>query len=83
MFDHLGALNTPVTDSDMVQVILNGLGPLYKPFIPSLQQRSEDVTYDKLYGLILYEEEDLIADAKSPIPLSAHITTTPQCGGRF
>ena len=33
MFDHLGALNTPVTDSDLVQVILNGLGSSYRPFI--------------------------------------------------
>ena len=83
MFDHLGALNTPVTDSDLVQVILNGLGPSYRPFIRSLQQRTEDVTYDELYGLLLCEEEDLTTDVKSPIPPSAHIATTPQRGGRF
>lgn len=46
MADRLAALQNPVNDDDLVQVITNGLGSKYRPFVRSLENHIEPVTFD-------------------------------------
>ena len=62
MFDQLTVLRNPVGEDDLVQVITNGLGSQYRPFIRSLENRPTDVTFDDLYGLLLSEKTNLNAE---------------------
>ena len=66
-----------MAESDLIQVIINGLDSYYRPFIRSIQQCQDDLTYDELYGLLLYEEEDLKADSiiKESIPPTTFYTS--------
>ncbi|KAG5611496.1 hypothetical protein H5410_022777 [Solanum commersonii] len=54
--DKLAALQHPVTDDDLVEFIVAGLGPTYRPFTRSLESCQEDISFDALYGLLLNEE---------------------------
>ena len=45
-----------------MQVIVNGLGSIYRPFVRSLENWLDAVSFDDLYGLLLSEEENLIMD---------------------
>lgn len=60
--DKLAALQHPVTDDDLVEFIVAGLGPTYRPFTRSLESRQEDISFDALYGLLLNEERQLKRD---------------------
>lgn len=41
--DKLVALQHPVNDDDLVEFIITGLGPTYRPFTRSLESRQEDI----------------------------------------
>lgn len=60
MADQLSALQNMVNDDDLIYVITNGLGVDYRPCIRSLENRSNVVTFDDLYGPLLNEETSLI-----------------------
>jgi len=51
--DKLAALQHPVTNDDLVEFVLAGLGSAYRPFTRSLELRHEDITFDAVYGLLL------------------------------
>ncbi|KAG5588873.1 hypothetical protein H5410_039387 [Solanum commersonii] len=57
--DKLAALQHPITNDDLVEFVLAGLGPAYRPFTRSLESRHDDVTFDALYGMLLNEERQL------------------------
>ena len=59
MFDKLSALGNPVSEVDLIQVLFNGLESSYRPFIRSIQQCQNDMTFDELYSLLLCEEYDI------------------------
>lgn len=61
----LVALQHIVTNDDMVEFVLVGLGPVYSPFTRSLESRQEDISFDVLYGLLLNEERQLITPPNS------------------
>ncbi|KAH0734249.1 hypothetical protein KY285_009956 [Solanum tuberosum] len=60
--DKLAALQHPVTNGDLVEFVLAGLGLAYRPFTRSLESRQEDISFDALYGLLLNEERQLKRD---------------------
>ncbi|XP_019237368.1 PREDICTED: uncharacterized protein LOC109217567 [Nicotiana attenuata] len=60
--DKLAALQHPVPNDDLVEFVLAGLGPAYRPFTRSLESRQEDISFDALYGLLLNEERQLKRD---------------------
>ena len=64
MVDQLVALQSPINDDDLVYVITSGLSPEYRPFIRSLENRTDMVTFDDLYGLLLSIEANLTTDSK-------------------
>ena len=75
---------------DLVQVITNGLGSVYHPFIRFLENHLDAVTFDDLYSLLLSEEASLVAEnlVKTSIPPSTFVTFTlptfsSRGGGQF
>ncbi|KAG5613971.1 hypothetical protein H5410_013795 [Solanum commersonii] len=58
----LAALQHPVPNDDLVEFVLAGLGPSYRPFTRSLESRHEEITFDALYRLLLNEERQLKRD---------------------
>ncbi|KAK4721423.1 hypothetical protein R3W88_011656 [Solanum pinnatisectum] len=50
--DKLVALQHPISNDDLVEFVLVGLGPSYRPFTRSLELRQEEITFDALYGLL-------------------------------
>ncbi|XP_070046946.1 uncharacterized protein [Nicotiana tomentosiformis] len=60
--DKLVALQHPVTNDDLVEFVLAGLGLAYLPFTKSLESRQHDISFDALYRLLLNEERQLKRD---------------------
>ncbi|XP_070682322.1 uncharacterized protein [Malus domestica] len=54
--DTLSLSGSPVTDSDLVAIILNNLGPAYESTVASAQARDEAITYSALEALLLGAE---------------------------
>lgn len=48
--DQLAALQHKVTEEDLVEAVLDGLGPAYRPFVRALEARLEPIGFDDLYG---------------------------------
>ncbi|KAH0773523.1 hypothetical protein KY290_010660 [Solanum tuberosum] len=57
--DRLAALQHPISNDDLVEFVLTGLGPTYRPFTRSLESRQEEISFDALYGMLLNEEWQL------------------------
>nr|XP_009786936.1 PREDICTED: uncharacterized protein LOC104234972 [Nicotiana sylvestris] len=60
--DRLAVLQHPISNDDLVEFVLAGLGPVYRPFTRSLESSQEDITFDALCGLLLNEERQLKRD---------------------
>ena len=73
MYDQLQALGSPISEDDLIHVITNGLGAVYRPFTRSLENRTTDISFDDLYGLLLSEESNLANEQmqKSVVPPTA------------
>ncbi|KAB2634316.1 hypothetical protein D8674_038372 [Pyrus ussuriensis x Pyrus communis] len=54
--DTLSPSGSPVTDSDLVAIILNNVGPAYESTVASAQARDEAITYSALEALLLGAE---------------------------
>ncbi|KAM1620427.1 hypothetical protein ACFXTN_017404 [Malus domestica] len=54
--DALAAAGTPVEESDLLHLILNGLPDDYDSFVDSIQFRLADTTVDDLHGFLLSKE---------------------------
>ena len=80
MFDQLAALENPVSEDDLVQVTVNGLGTAYRPFVRSLENRLNAIGFDDLYRLLLSEEESLAneisSDISPTVPPTTHFATS-------
>ncbi|XP_012435443.1 retrovirus-related Pol polyprotein from transposon RE1 [Gossypium raimondii] len=59
IYDQLLALNQPISEDDLVDHILRGLGPEYRPFTRNIEARLVSVKFDDLYGLLLSKESQL------------------------
>jgi len=69
-------LQHPVSNDDLVEFVLAGLGPSYRPFTRSLESRQEGINFDALYGLLLNEERQLKRD--EALTVIAHTTQYTQ-----
>nr|XP_018626993.1 uncharacterized protein LOC108945484 [Nicotiana tomentosiformis] len=73
--DRLAALQHLIPNDDLVEFVLAGLGPAYRPFTRSLESRQEDIMFDALYGFLLNEERQLKRyDTINVIAPTAHFT---------
>ncbi|KAM2815129.1 hypothetical protein PS2_041868 [Malus domestica] len=54
--DTLSLSGSPVTDSDLVAIILNNVGPAYKSTVASAQARDKAITYSALEAFLLGAE---------------------------
>ncbi|KAB2613400.1 hypothetical protein D8674_035716 [Pyrus ussuriensis x Pyrus communis] len=54
--DTLSLSGSPVTDSDLVAIILNNVGPAYESTVASAQARDEAINYSALEALLLGAE---------------------------
>ena len=64
--DQLTASGEPVTDSDLVRYILNGLGSDFNSFIVAITTRSEPLSLSDLHGFLLTHEA-LLTSQHHPI----------------
>ncbi|KAM1723462.1 uncharacterized protein LOC126606888 [Malus sylvestris] len=56
LFDSLASAGTSMTDSELIEYILDGLGHEYKEFTTSLHLR-QTLTFDEFFDLLLQEEQ--------------------------
>ncbi|CAB4273266.1 unnamed protein product [Prunus armeniaca] len=56
LFDSLNAASSTMTDEELIEYVLDGLGHEYKGFSPSLHLRPS-LSFDELYDLIVEEEQ--------------------------
>ncbi|KAF5460331.1 hypothetical protein F2P56_020209 [Juglans regia] len=54
--DAIAATGNPLPDKEFVTYLLNGLGPLYESFVTSITTRTEPITSNELYHLLLVHE---------------------------
>uniref|UniRef100_A0A2N9F3J7 Retrotransposon Copia-like N-terminal domain-containing protein n=1 Tax=Fagus sylvatica TaxID=28930 RepID=A0A2N9F3J7_FAGSY len=66
--DTLAAIDQPLPDFQLVSFLLAGLGPEYDSFVTSVQQRTEPITLDYLYGHLLTHETRL-EHSQAPVSL--------------
>ncbi|KAJ8747654.1 hypothetical protein K2173_006501 [Erythroxylum novogranatense] len=73
IFDQLGALDAAISEDDLVDHILRGLGSDYRPFVRNIEAKLQSISFDDLFGLLLSEELQLQAtsDTLNP-PAVAH-----------
>uniref|UniRef100_A0A2N9H324 Retrotransposon Copia-like N-terminal domain-containing protein n=1 Tax=Fagus sylvatica TaxID=28930 RepID=A0A2N9H324_FAGSY len=84
--DTLAAIDQPLPEFQLVSFLLAGLGPEYDSFVTSVQQRTEPITLDYLYGHLLNREIRL-EQSQAPVSLetaSANFVSrgTFSCSGR-
>lgn len=56
LYDQLHALQHPISEDELVNAILKGLGPTYRPFIQNIKPHLQPIYYEDLFGLLLSEE---------------------------
>ena len=66
--DTLAAIDQPLPEFQLVSFLLAGLGPEYDSFVTSVQQRTEPITLDYLYGHLLTHETRL-EQSQAPVSL--------------
>jgi hypothetical protein len=66
--DTLAAIDQPLPEFQLVSFLLAGLGPEYDSFVTSVQQRTEPITLDYLYGHLLNHEIRL-EQSQAPVSL--------------
>ncbi|KAJ8770498.1 hypothetical protein K2173_017989 [Erythroxylum novogranatense] len=59
IYDQLAALDAAISEDDLIDHILRGLGPDYRPFTRNIEARLTSISFDDLFGLLLYEEMQL------------------------
>lgn len=80
IYDQLLSLDAAISEDDLVDHILRGLGPDYRPFTRNIEARLASVSYDDLLGLLLSEELQL-QSAEPIVPALAHLNTSGYRGG--
>ncbi|KAM2437292.1 hypothetical protein ACFX1W_014415 [Malus domestica] len=83
--DNLALVGQPVNDDELVQIILNNLGPAYEMTVSVAQARDTPITYPTLEALLLTTERmmaEQMAPAVETAPVNAFVTARG-CGGRL
>ncbi|KAJ8769528.1 hypothetical protein K2173_005131 [Erythroxylum novogranatense] len=68
LFDQLVALDVAISEDDLIDHILRGLGPDYRPFTRNIEAKLVSIKFDDLFGLLLSEELQLNNDRVSITP---------------
>nr|CAD1829376.1 unnamed protein product [Ananas comosus var. bracteatus] len=56
LFDQLIALDAAISEDDLIDHILRGLGQDYRPFTRNIEARFTSISFDDLFGLLLSKE---------------------------
>ncbi|XP_057986068.1 uncharacterized protein LOC131170614 [Hevea brasiliensis] len=65
--DRLAALQHPVSDEELIKFVVAGLGPTYRLFGRMLECRTNDCSFDDLYGMLLTEERRLKREEEATV----------------
>ncbi|XP_021753848.1 uncharacterized protein LOC110719261 [Chenopodium quinoa] len=78
--DQLAVLGDPCKPDDLIEKVLEGLqDPEYQSVIDATNNRDTLISFDELHKKLLIKEVSLRnASTTSPLPISAHATTTRQ-----
>lgn len=80
----LVAVQYPIANNDLVEFVLAGIGPAYRPFNWSLEAHQENILFDALYGLLLNKKWQLKRDETlnviEPTTHYAHRSFSPNHG---
>nr|CAD1820632.1 unnamed protein product [Ananas comosus var. bracteatus]CAD1838934.1 unnamed protein product [Ananas comosus var. bracteatus] len=68
LFDQLIALDAAISEDDLIDHILRGLGQDYRPFTRNIEARLTSISFDDLFGLLLSEEMQLKSSNSSLNP---------------
>ncbi|XP_024196426.1 uncharacterized protein LOC112199681 [Rosa chinensis] len=81
--DNLALAGHPVSDDDLVAIIMNNVGPLYENTVSSAQARDTPITYDTLEALLLSAKRRLNAqNSLVDSGATALVASRPRGGGR-
>ncbi|KAI5350093.1 hypothetical protein L3X38_002984 [Prunus dulcis] len=58
--DNLALAGKPVNDDELVQIIMNSLGPTYDMIVSAVQARDTPITYDTLEALLLTAKRQMV-----------------------
>ena len=81
--DSLAAINSPLTDQELIQYTINGLDEQYEIFITAVTYFGQNLKFDKLRNkLIIYKLQVLhLRESTSASSHQAFATTTPPASG--
>ncbi|XP_061989254.1 RNA-dependent RNA polymerase 1-like [Rosa rugosa] len=72
--DNLALAGHPMTDEDLVSIIMNNVGPLYETTVSFAQARDTPITYDFLEALLLSTERRMADQHQGALDLSSQLT---------
>ncbi|XP_009369319.2 uncharacterized protein LOC103958737 [Pyrus x bretschneideri] len=83
--DNLALAGNPVNDDELVQIILNNLGPAYEMTVSAAQARDTPIAYPTLEAFLLTTERRMAAQNAQPVEAAAvnAFVTTRGRGGRL
>uniref|UniRef100_A0A2N9EQM2 Uncharacterized protein n=1 Tax=Fagus sylvatica TaxID=28930 RepID=A0A2N9EQM2_FAGSY len=76
--DNLALAGKPVDDDELVNIILNNVGPAYEVTVSSAQARDTSISYDDLVALLLNAEMRLKAQQTPSLEASPTAMYTPK-----
>ncbi|KAB2603843.1 hypothetical protein D8674_040045 [Pyrus ussuriensis x Pyrus communis] len=79
--DQLALAGKPVDDDDLMELILNGVGPAFESIVTSVQARENPMSLDDMVALLLSAESPLFAPSGST-PNPGRGTTLHRGNGR-
>ncbi|KAM5566909.1 RNA-dependent RNA polymerase 1-like [Rosa sericea] len=72
--DNLALAGHPMTDEDLVSIIMNNVGPLYETTVSFAQASDTPITYDFLEALLLSTERRMADQHQGALDLSSQLT---------
>ncbi|KAJ8898914.1 hypothetical protein K2173_008407 [Erythroxylum novogranatense] len=82
IFDQLAALDAAISEDDLIDHILRGLGPDYRPFTRNIEAKLVSISFDDLFGLLLSGELQLQNAREAITPLTvAHFAGRQSTNG--
>ena len=79
--DNLALAGQPVSDDELVQIVLNNLGPAFEMTVSAAQARDSPITYPTLEALLLTIERRMAAYT-APLVESAQVNAFVASRGR-
>ncbi|KAK0596968.1 hypothetical protein LWI29_020579 [Acer saccharum] len=80
--DNLSLSGSPISDQDLVAIIMSNVGPLYENTVASVQARETPITYSGLETLLLSAERRLNSLQQQQAPTESTVAMTATRGGQ-